>query len=118
MSIWTFKPIIDGEPAKSAEGTDVVIDVEVPSEAKDVTLETFIDGEQVKNKYLLPDSVYDVLKWVGLLLLPTLAWMYSMLAGAWELPYAEQIPFTLNVCGTVIAVLIGASTLNNIRKGA
>ena len=64
-------------------------------------------------KYWLPDKVYGVLKWVGLLLLPTLAWGYSMLAGAWGLPFAEEIPFTLNVCGTIVAVLIGASTLSN-----
>lgn len=61
--------------------------------------------------YWLPDRVYDVLKWVGLLALPTLAWAYQALAGAWGLPYAEQVPMTLNICGTAVAVLIGASEL-------
>ena len=111
----SFVPLIDGQPIIDENEKVVKVDVEVPVEASDVTVQTWVDGEEQKNTYLLPDKVYDVLKWVGLLLLPTLAWVYNALAGSWDLPYAEQVPFTLNIIGTMIAVLIGASSLNNIK---
>lgn len=113
MNTWTFKPLVNGEPVYDKDGTEVVLDVDIPKDANDVDIETTVDGEVLKPNYLLSDSAYNLLKWVGLLLLPTLAWGYTMLANAWGLPYAEQVPFTLNVIGTIIAVLIGASALNN-----
>lgn len=114
----SFVPLVDAQPIVDEDGKVVKVDVQVPKHASDVTMQTWVDGQEVKDQYLLPSKVYDVLKWVGLLLLPTLAWVYTMLASAWNLPYAEQVPFTLNVLGTMIAVLIGASSLNNAVKGA
>lgn len=118
MKEFSFVPLVDGQPVVDDNGKVVKVDVEVPIESTDVTIQTWIDGQEQQDRYLLPSNVYDILKWVGLLLLPTLAWVYTMLAGAWNLPYAEQIPFTLNVLGTCIAILIGASSLNNVIKGA
>ncbi len=118
MKEFSFVPLVDEQPIIDETGKIVKVDVNVPADAGDVTIQTWVDGQELQDKYLLPSNVYDVLKWVGLLLLPTLAWVYTMLAGAWNLPYAEQIPFTLNVLGTCIAVLIGASSLNNVIKGA
>lgn len=63
-------------------------------------------------RYLLPEKAYLVLKWVGLLVLPTLAWVYAVLGEAWGLPFVQQIPVTLNVLGTCVAVLIGASQIS------
>ena len=60
----------------------------------------------------LPDKVYDVLKWICLICFPALAYGYSALAEVWGLPYAEQIPQTINIVAFVIGVLIGVSTLN------
>ncbi len=114
----SFVPLINEQPITDKNGKVVKVDVTVPKHASDITMQTWVDGQEVTDQYLLPSKVYDILKWVGLLLLPTLAWVYTMLAGAWNLPYAEQVPFTLNVLGTMIAILIGASSLNNIVKGA
>lgn len=114
---WTFVPTIDGEAVYDAEGHELSIDVDVPLDAETVQMHAYVDGKELTDKYVLPDKVYDVLKWVGLLLLPTLAWLYTSLAGAWGLPYAEEVPFTLNVLGTFVAVLIGASALPNMMKG-
>lgn len=60
----------------------------------------------------LPDKVYDILKWVCLILMPALAWGYSELAAIWPLPYPEQIPKTINIVAFVLGVLIGVSTIN------
>ncbi len=62
-------------------------------------------------QYFMPDGVYDVLKWVGLIALPALAVFYSIIAPAWGLPYADQVVLTLNALGVLIGTLIGASQL-------
>ena len=61
--------------------------------------------------YFLPNGVYDVLKWLGLIALPALAVFYSVIAPAWNLPYADQVVLTLNALGVLIGTLIGASHL-------
>lgn len=61
--------------------------------------------------YMLPDWLYDLLKWVGLVALPALAVFYATIAPAWGLPYPDQIVLTLNAVGVLIGVLIGASQL-------
>lgn len=62
-------------------------------------------------RYWLPDAAYDALKWVGLLLLPTLSWCYQVVAAVWGLPLANEVSTTLGIAGTLVAVLIGASQL-------
>ena len=62
-------------------------------------------------RYWLPDAAYQALKWIGLLALPTAAWVYQALAGIFGWPMATEVPMALNVCGTAVAVLIGASSL-------
>lgn len=62
-------------------------------------------------KYFLPNGVYDVLKWLGLIACPALAVFYGTVAPAWDWPYPEQVVLTLNALGVLIGVLIGASQL-------
>lgn len=62
-------------------------------------------------KYFLPNGVYDVLKWLGLVCLPALAVFYGTVAPAWGWPAPEQVVLTLNALGVLIGVLIGASQL-------
>ena len=65
-------------------------------------------------RYWLPDAAYTILKWIGLAALPTASWVYQALANVWGLPFASEVCMTINILGTGIAVLIGASSL----KGA
>ena len=62
-------------------------------------------------EYFLPDRLYDLLKWVGLVACPALAVFYATIAPAWGLPYPDQIVLTINAVGVLIGVLIGASQL-------
>lgn len=62
-------------------------------------------------QYFLPDRLYDLLKWVGLVACPALAVFYATIAPAWGLPYPDQIVLTINAAGVLIGVLIGASQL-------
>lgn len=65
----------------------------------------------------IPDSVYNVLKWIGLILLPACAWLVSRVAPAWGWTNTEAIVTTLNATGTFIGILIGVSTLNYYKEG-
>lgn len=60
----------------------------------------------------LPDKLYDILKWVCLIVLPAFAVLYSTLGNAWQFPYIEQIVITINAIATFIGVVIGVSTMN------
>lgn len=65
-----------------------------------------------------PDRVYDVLKWICMIVLPALGTFYFAVAGIWNLPYAEQIVGTIAAVTTLIGALIGISTANyNKQKG-
>lgn len=62
-------------------------------------------------QYWLPSWLYDVLKWMGLVLCPAVAVFYATIAPAWGLPYPDQIVLTINAAGVLIGVLIGASQI-------
>lgn len=62
-------------------------------------------------QYFLPDGVYDVLKWLGLVACPALALFYHTIAPVWGLPYVDEIVITFNAIGVLIGALIGASAL-------
>lgn len=64
----------------------------------------------------LPDKVYDVLKWTCLTVLPALSTFYSLLAGIWNLPYADKIPKTITAIALLIGALIGVSHLSIKRE--
>lgn len=58
----------------------------------------------------LDNKVYDVLKWVALVVLPAIATLYTALAGVWGLPFAEEIPATITAIDLFIGALLGVST--------
>lgn len=59
--------------------------------------------------YPIPDSVYHVLKWVGLIFLPALAALIGAVGPAWGLPHVDAIVLTVNAFGVFIGAVIGAS---------
>ena len=65
----------------------------------------------------LNDKVYDVLKWIAIIVLPALSVLYGTLAGIWNLPYATQIPLTIDAVDVFLGALIGISHLT-IKKEA
>ena len=58
----------------------------------------------------LKDTVYDILKWVCLLLLPAVSVLYSTLAGVWNWPFAHEITVTLDAVAVFLGAVIGIST--------
>lgn len=61
--------------------------------------------------WLLPDHVYDVLKWLGLIALPAVAWFVGAVGGDIGLDDPASVASVVNALGALIGILIGASAL-------
>ena len=62
-------------------------------------------------QYKLPNNVYDVLKWLGLIACPALATFYGVVAPLWGWPAPESVVTTINAVGVLIGALIGYSAI-------
>lgn len=60
----------------------------------------------------LSNKLYDVLKWIALILLPALGALYFGLAQIWGFPYGEEIVGTISVIDAFLGALLGISTAN------
>lgn len=58
----------------------------------------------------LPDKLYDVLKWITMIVIPALATAYVGLASIWGWPYADEVAKTAAVLCTLLGALLGIST--------
>lgn len=58
----------------------------------------------------LPDKVYDILKWVVLIVIPALTTAYVGLATVWGWPYAEAVAKTSAIICTLLGAILGIST--------
>nr|DAI76741.1 MAG TPA: holin [Caudoviricetes sp.] len=58
----------------------------------------------------LKDKTYDILSWVGKIVLPALAVLYTTLGNTWGLPYVEQIPATIMAVDVFLNALLGISS--------
>lgn len=61
--------------------------------------------------YFLPDSVYSILKWTGLVACPALATFVGVVGPVWGMPYVDATVTTINATGLFIGALIGASAI-------
>ena len=60
--------------------------------------------------FKMSNKVYDVLKWIALILIPAIGTLYFALAGIWGFPYAEAIVGTLTAVDTFLGAILGIST--------
>ena len=61
--------------------------------------------------YLVPETIYKVLKWAGLIALPAIAVFTSTVGQAWGLDAAtlNAVVTTLNALGVLVGALLGIS---------
>lgn len=59
--------------------------------------------------YLLPDKVYDAIKWFVTVMLPALSVAYVGLAAIWGWPYSDEVSRTMAVVYTLLCALMGIS---------
>ena len=62
-------------------------------------------------EYKLPDKLYNVLKWLGLIACPAFATFYGVVAPLWGWPAPESVVTTINAIGVLIGALIGYSAI-------
>ncbi len=58
----------------------------------------------------LSDKIYDILKWITLVVLPALGTAYVALANVWGFPYPEEVSKTVLAVCTLLGALLGIST--------
>ena len=66
---------------------------------------------------MLDNKVYDILKWVALIVLPAIATLYTTLAGIWGFPYGEEIPATITAADLFLGALLGVSSVKYNKEG-
>ena len=57
----------------------------------------------------MSNRVYDILKYIALIVLPAIATLYGALAGIWGLPYGQEIVSTIAAIDCFLGALIGIS---------
>ena len=62
-----------------------------------------------ENTYILPDTVYKWMKWIGLIALPAIATFIGVIGAVWGWHDTDAIVTTLNAIGVLIGALIGVS---------
>ena len=55
---------------------------------------------------MLPDNLYDFIKWFAIAGIPAIGLAYSKLAAVWGLPYGSQIPETLDIISVLVAAFL------------
>lgn len=60
----------------------------------------------------LNDKTYDILCWIGRIVLPSLAVFYTTLGDIWGLPYTSEIPATIMGLDVFLNALLGISSAN------
>lgn len=75
-------------------------------------------GENVP-EWLIPNKVYDVLKWIGLVVFPALAVCFGTVAPACGLDagISNTVVLALNAVGTCIGSVIGVSAIKANARG-
>ena len=69
--------------------------------------------------YIVPEQIYQVLKWVGLIALPALAVFVSTVGQAWGLDAGtlNAVVATLNALGVLVGALLGISQATGKPEG-
>lgn len=65
---------------------------------------------------MMNDKVYDILKWIAMIVLPAIGTLYFALAGIWGLPYGEEIVGTITAIDTFLGALLGVSSASYKKK--
>lgn len=65
---------------------------------------------------VIPDKVYDILKWVCILFLPALATFWFTLGNIWGFPYLSEIEATIIAIDTFMGAILGISTISYKKR--
>lgn len=60
-------------------------------------------------RYIIPDKLYDILKWLGLVVIPATATLVGAVGTAWGWPHLAAIVTTITAVGAFVGAVIGVS---------
>lgn len=67
----------------------------------------------------MSNKVYDVLKWITLVGLYALNYLWTELAEVWSFPYAVEISKTITIIGGTLGIILGVSSVKyNLKMKA
>lgn len=64
----------------------------------------------------MSNKLYDILKYLTIVVLPACGALYAGLSQIWQLPYAAEIPATITVICTFLGALLCISTAQYNKK--
>lgn len=66
--------------------------------------------------FILPDKLYNFLKWLCLIVLPAVAVFIGVVFPVWDIPNADKISTTITALALLIGTCIGVSN-SQYKKG-
>ena len=61
---------------------------------------------------IFENKVYDILKYIALIVLPAIGTLYFALSSIWNLPYGTEVVGTITAVDAFLGALVGISTSN------
>lgn len=65
----------------------------------------------------MSNRLYDVLKWIAMILLPAIGTLYFALCGIWGFPYGEEVVGTITAVDTFLGALLGIASARYNNSG-
>ena len=64
----------------------------------------------------MSNKVYDILKWIALVVLPAIATFYLGLSNYWDIPYPEEIAGTITLFDALLGAVLGISSIKYAKR--
>lgn len=58
----------------------------------------------------MSNKVYNILKWIAMIVLPACATLYLGLSNVWGMPYGEEVSTTITLVNTFLGTVLMIST--------
>lgn len=65
----------------------------------------------------IPNKIYDILKWLVIIVLPAAATLYAALSSVWAWPYADEVVTTITAVDTFLGAVLCISTATYNKEG-
>lgn len=74
-------------------------------------------GTERSNKMKISNKLYDILKWLVIIVLPALATLYAALAAVWAWPNPDQVVTTITAVDTFLGAVLCISSATYNKEG-
>jgi len=64
----------------------------------------------------MSNKIYDILKWVAIVVLPALATLVTVVFKIWSLPFGVEISQTITAIAAFLGAILAANSINYIVK--